>query len=90
MDYKGVLTIRVKSLENHVQICVADTGCGILEENKQKIFQPFFTTKKRGEGSGLGLDIVAKIIKKHAGRIELESEAGKGTTFTILLPRNED
>ncbi|MCG8550592.1 MAG: ATP-binding protein, partial [Desulfobacterales bacterium] len=90
MDYKGVLTIRVKNLENHVQICVADTGCGILEENKQKIFQPFFTTKKRGEGNGLGLDIVAKIIKKHAGRIELESEVGKGTTFTILLPRSED
>ncbi|WP_320041350.1 ATP-binding protein [uncultured Desulfobacter sp.] len=90
MDYKGILTIRVKSLENHVQICVADTGCGIPDENKQKIFQPFFTTKKRGEGSGLGLDIVAKIIKKHDGQIDLKSEVGKGTTFTILLPRNKD
>ncbi|WP_020587549.1 ATP-binding protein [Desulfobacter curvatus] len=90
MDYKGILTIRVKSLENHVQICVADTGCGIPEENKRKIFQPFFTTKKRGEGSGLGLDIVAKIIKKHDGQIDLESEVGKGTTFTVLLPRNKD
>ena len=90
MDYQGTLTIRVKNQENHVRICVADTGCGIPEDNKEKIFQPFFTTKKRGEGSGLGLDIVAKIIKKHDGQIELESEVGKGTIFTILLPRNKD
>jgi len=90
MDYNGVLTIRVKNREKHVQICVSDTGCGIPEENKRKVFQPFFTTKKRGEGSGLGLDIVSKIIKKHDGQIDLESEAGKGTTFTILLPRNKD
>jgi len=90
MDYKGVLTIRVRTLDTHVQICITDTGCGIPQENRNKIFQPFFTTKKRGEGSGLGLDIVAKIIKKHDGQIDFESEVGKGTTFTILLPRNKD
>ena len=90
MDYKGILTIQVKNLDDHVQICITDTGCGIPYENKHKIFQPFFTTKKRGEGSGLGLDIVAKIIKKHDGNIDFESEVGKGTAFTILLPRNKD
>nr|WP_319392783.1 ATP-binding protein [uncultured Desulfobacter sp.] len=87
MDYKGVLTIQVKNIDAHVQICITDTGCGIPQEHRNKIFQPFFTTKKRGEGSGLGLDIVAKIIKKHDGKIDFESDVGKGTTFTILLPK---
>ncbi|WP_321491367.1 ATP-binding protein [uncultured Desulfobacter sp.] len=90
MAYKGTLTIQVKNKDDHVCISVSDTGCGIPEENREKIFQPFFTTKKRGEGSGLGLDIVARIIKKHDGQINLESEVGKGTTFTVLLPRNGD
>ena len=81
------MSVRVKNQDNHVRISVSDTGCGIPEENKDKIFQPFFTTKKRGEGSGLGLDIVNKIIKKHDGQIDLESEVGKGTTFTVLLPK---
>ena len=56
------------------------------EEVKAKIFAPFFTTKRAGEGSGLGLDIVKKIIDKHQGRIEVESEVGRGTTFSIFLP----
>jgi signal transduction histidine kinase len=75
-----------------LEISIADTGIGITEESKKRIFDPFFTTKKMGEGTGLGLAICEKIIKEHSGRIELESEVGKGSTFFISLPvfeRNE-
>jgi PAS domain S-box-containing protein len=85
MDYQGTLTIVVKKAENQVLISVTDTGTGIPEEIKQKIFEPFFTTKSPGEGSGLGLDIVKKIIDKHEGKIDVESTPGK-TTFTVFLP----
>ena len=69
-----------------LEISIADTGIGITEESKKRIFEPFFTTKKMGEGTGLGLSICEKIIKEHSGRIELESEVGKGSTFFIFLP----
>jgi two-component system NtrC family sensor kinase len=75
-----------------LEISITDTGIGITEESKKRIFEPFFTTKKMGEGTGLGLAICEKIIKEHSGRIELESEVGKGSTFFISLPafeRNE-
>lgn len=90
MAYKGVLKIAVGSRDKHVVVSITDTGCGIPEENREKIFEPFFTTKQNGEGSGLGLDIVNKIVKNHGGRIDLESEVGKGTTFTVSLPQHED
>ncbi len=61
-------------------------GCGIPEEIRGKIFDVFFTTKPAGVGSGLGLDIVKKIIDKHQGRIDLKSEVGVGTTFSVYLP----
>ena len=69
-----------------VEISIADTGIGITEESKKLIFDPFFTTKKIGEGTGLGLAICEKIIKEHAGRLEVESEVGKGSTFSIFIP----
>jgi signal transduction histidine kinase len=72
-----------------VEISIADTGIGITEESKKRIFDPFFTTKKMGEGTGLGLAICEKIIKEHAGRLEVESEVGKGSTFSIFLPALE-
>jgi signal transduction histidine kinase len=65
-------------------ITVADSGIGIEKEDLQKIFQPFFTAKKR-RGLGLGLSICQRIIKNHGGRIEVQSEVGKGTTFVIYL-----
>ena len=88
MDYKGTLTIAVKrpADSQELMVAVSDTGHGMSEEVKAKIFAPFFTTKRAGEGSGLGLDIVKKIIDKHQGRIEVESEVGRGTTFSIFLP----
>ena len=85
MDYRGTLTIDVLQIDGQAKISITDSGKGIPEEIKSKIFQPFFTTKPPGEGSGLGLDIVKKIIEKHSGRIEVESQPGK-TTFTVFLP----
>jgi two-component system NtrC family sensor kinase len=70
--------------------CVAvefrDTGTGISAENLPRIFDPFFTTKKAGQGTGLGLSISHGIVEKHGGKIEVESEMGQGSTFTVLLP----
>ncbi len=69
-----------------VEIVISDTGCGIPEENLGKIFNPFFTTKEVAKGTGLGLSVSLSIVEKHGGTIRVESEVGKGTTFTINLP----
>lgn len=85
MDYHGTLKIEVSQIVQQVQVRIIDSGHGIPDEVKPKIFEPFFTTKAPGEGSGLGLDIVRKIVEKHSGKIEVESRPGQ-TTFTVLLP----
>ena len=85
MQYHGTLTIEICQIEQQVQVSISDSGHGIPDEIKTKIFEPFFTTKPPGEGSGMGLDIVKKIIDKHSGKIHLESQPGK-TTFSIFLP----
>ncbi len=72
--------------EGWVEISISDTGVGISEEIKKKIFDPFFTTKKAGEGMGLGLSLCEKIVKDHLGRMEVQSEVGKGSTFYVYLP----
>ncbi|PKP30589.1 MAG: hypothetical protein CVU00_13460 [Bacteroidetes bacterium HGW-Bacteroidetes-17] len=90
MDNHGTLKLSVEPENGGVSIKVSDTGGGIPEELREKIFQPFFTTKKAGEGSGLGLDIVKQIMKKHDGTIDFESEVGVGTTFKIWLPYISD
>jgi two-component system NtrC family sensor kinase len=69
-----------------IVVDVTDNGEGISKDVMGKIFQPFFTTREVGEGTGLGLSVANKIIQEHKGRIELESEIGKGTTFRVLLP----
>jgi two-component system NtrC family sensor kinase len=69
-----------------LKISITDTGIGITEESRKRIFEPFFTTKKMGEGTGLGLAICEKIVKEHSGRLEMESEVGKGSTFSVLIP----
>jgi signal transduction histidine kinase len=69
-----------------VRIDVADQGTGIAPENLTAIFEPFFTTKPRGEGTGLGLAIAAGIVRNHAGRIDVQSAPGQGTTVTVLWP----
>jgi signal transduction histidine kinase len=73
-----------------VELSIRDTGQGIPEANLTKIFDPFFTTKEVGKGTGLGLNMVYTIIKKHQGTISVESTVGKGTVFTIRLPVNPD
>jgi signal transduction histidine kinase len=85
MEGKGKLEILVSERDNHVVVQFTDSGCGIPPEIQGRIFEPFFTTKPTGEGSGLGLDIVNKIVEKHEGRIECESQPGK-TTFRVWLP----
>ncbi len=82
----GTLRIGLAQENDMVKLTVADTGHGIPQEALKKIFEPFFTTKEFGKGTGLGLTVVKGIIEEHQGSIAVESVAGGGTTFTILLP----
>jgi two-component system NtrC family sensor kinase len=83
----GTITLATRPVNNQwVEIKVSDTGCGIPGENLGKLFTPFFTTKALGKGTGLGLSIVYGIIKMHRGQITVQSQVGKGTTFTVTLP----
>jgi len=87
------LTVRDNPAEGWAEISIGDNGAGIPHEKLQKIFDPFYTTRTadaRGQGgTGLGLALCRRIIEAHGGRIRVESEPGKGTTFTLKLPRSE-
>jgi len=89
MDNKGTLTIGLKKEGEFVVVSIKDTGKGIPKEMQQKIFDPFFTTKVSGEGSGLGLDIIKRILDDHSAKISFESTVGIGTTFFVKLPINK-
>jgi PAS domain S-box-containing protein len=82
----GVLTIRTSVVEGVCLIEVRDTGSGIPQAVLPRIFDPFFTTKSEGEGTGLGLSVSLGIVERHGGKILVDSEVGKGTTFTLCLP----
>jgi two-component system NtrC family sensor kinase len=94
MPNGGLLTFKTRQIPSQfpsengrwVEISITDTGVGITEESKKRIFDPFFTTKKIGEGTGLGLAICENIIKEHSGKLLVESEVGKGSTFSVLVP----
>ena len=83
---EGEIRLKTESIESQAVIHVEDTGSGIPEDLRQKIFEPFFTHGKSLKGFGLGMSITQRIIADHSGRIELHSELGKGTTFSIWLP----
>ena len=83
----GTIRLTTRLAGSSVVVNVADTGCGMPEENLGRLFTPFFTTKGPGRGTGLGLSIVYGIIKMHRGQITVQSRVGEGTTFTVTLPQ---
>ena len=89
MDKRGVIRIGTALVGGAIHVTVADTGSGIPPDVLPRIFDPFFTTKDVGRGTGLGLTISHDIVKAHGGAIEVASEAGVGTTFTVILPVKE-
>jgi signal transduction histidine kinase len=86
MPEGGTLRVNLSQVDSSAAIAIQDSGTGISPEHQSRIFDPFFTTKPEGEGTGLGLSVSYGIISNHSGRIEVESEVGKGSTFTITLP----
>ncbi len=89
MPKGGTLTVSSGIEDQMAAIRFADTGIGIPKENLPKILDPFFTTKKQGRGTGLGLSVSYGIIERHRGKLEVQSQVGKGTTFTVKLPVKE-
>ncbi len=90
MEQQGEITLRTLSKAKQLVIEIEDNGPGISREIQNKIFDPFFSTKEPGEGTGLGLSVSYGIIQEHAGEIQVQSQVGKGTCFTILLPLTEE
>jgi len=86
IEDKGIITISTSKANGFIQINIKDSGSGMPENIKAKIFDPFYTTKEVGEGTGLGLSISHGIIEKHGGSIEVKSVVGKGSEFVIVLP----
>jgi len=86
MPHGGRLTINTRQVDTSLVVDFRDTGVGIAPENIARIYDPFFTTKEVGQGTGLGLALSYGIIQEHGGRIFVESRPGEGTRFTIKLP----
>lgn len=84
----GILTIQTRFNETYITFEISDTGCGIEKGNIPHLFDPFFTTKPGGKGTGLGLAIAAQVVEDHKGTIQVSSQVGQGTTFTVKLPRD--
>lgn len=86
IETKGDISIRTGRRDQEVWVEIGDNGKGIAAEHLPRLFEPFFTTKPTGKGTGLGLSISHNIVRKHGGRIEVDSKIGQGTTFRVWLP----
>ncbi|MGC2064211.1 MAG: PAS domain S-box protein [Thermodesulfovibrionales bacterium] len=86
IEKQGEIRIRTWKEEQSIYVTISDTGSGVPADKLNRIFEPFYTTKEVGKGTGLGLSIAYDIVKKHQGEIRVESEIGKGTTFTVRIP----
>ena len=86
--YEPIVSVRTKKINGELEISVADNGNGIPEKVLDKVFQPFFTTKPTGQGTGLGLSLSYDIIKAHQGTINIRNTPGAGVEFIITLPIN--
>jgi signal transduction histidine kinase len=82
----GKVTVRSKMEGKRIRVDVSDTGTGIPEHAQSRIFESYFTTKPRGEGTGLGLPIVKSIVEQHGGEVRFRTRLGEGTTFSVYLP----
>ena len=89
LDEKEMKLLPDLELGSYIRLIVSDTGCGIQRDIMERIFEPYFTTKKQGEGTGLGLSMVHGIVKNHGGAITVDSEPGKGTRFYLFFPVTE-
>jgi signal transduction histidine kinase len=90
MPNGGSLTVRTAADSRGVRVDFEDTGPGIAPEHRDRIFDPFFTTKPEVSGTGLGLSVSLGIVQSHGGTIDVQSELGKGTTFSVILPLRVD
>jgi signal transduction histidine kinase len=86
MKYKGTLAIDLSCIDNQARVSIKDQGTGMTLDVQEHIFDAFYTTKTSGEGGGMGLTIVKKVVEQHRGHIEVNSEIGVGSTFTVYLP----
>ena len=87
LNYDPTVSLTTKKTANHISISVKDNGNGIAQKNLEKIFQPFFTTKPTGQGTGLGLSLSYDIVKAHGGELKVTTKEGEGTEFIIILPK---
>ena len=85
-NYEPTVTVKTIKAGNNVEVHVTDNGNGIPDDVLKKIFQPFFTTKPTGEGTGLGLSLSYDIVKAHGGKLKVNTIKGEGTTFKIIIP----
>jgi signal transduction histidine kinase len=90
IEVKGTITVRSGVTDDRVWLEISDSGCGMPEEVKKRVFEPFYTTKPVGKGTGLGLSITWEIIQRHHGHIDVQSAPGIGTTFRITLPQRQE
>ncbi|MGK2864696.1 MAG: sensor histidine kinase, partial [Chitinophagaceae bacterium] len=88
-NYKPTVTVSTKKINGVVELKVGDNGNGIPQKVLDKMFQPFFTTKPTGQGTGLGLSLAYDIVKSHGGELKVETTESKGSSFIIIIPTNQ-